>query len=175
VLDILFDTLVRWLAPVLAFTCDEAWTARHGTDECVHLHRFREVPLAWRDDALADKWARVRDIRRVITGALEIERREKRIGASLEARPTVHLGGEDLALVADLDMAELAITSGIELTDAPAPADAFRLEDVEGVAVVPALAGGERCARCWQQHDRLSAEGLCERCEAAVAAWRAAA
>jgi len=175
VLDILFDTLVRWLAPVLAFTCDEAWTARHGEGECVHLHRFREVPSAWRDDALAAKWARVRDIRRVITGALEIERRDKRIGASLEARPTVHLGADDLALVADLDLAELAITSGIALTAAPAPADAFRLEDVDGVAVVPARAGGERCARCWQQVEELSAEGLCERCEAAVAAWRAAA
>ena len=175
VLDILFDTLVRWLAPVLVFTCDEAWTSRHGTEDCVHLHRFGDVPAAWRDDALATKWARVRDIRRVITGALEVERREKRIGASLEAAPTVHLGEEDLALVADLDMAELAITSGIALTAAAAPAHAFRLEDVDGVAVVPALAGGERCARCWQQHDRLSAEGLCARCEAAVAAWRAAA
>jgi len=175
VLDILFDTLVRWLAPVLAFTCDEAWTSRYGGDDCVHLHRFREVPTAWRDDALAAKWARVRDVRRVITGALEIERRDKRIGASLEAKPTVHLGEGDLALLADLDMAELAITSGIELTAEPAPAGAFTLEDVAGVAVVSKRAGGERCARCWQQVERLSPEGLCERCEAAVAAWRAAA
>jgi isoleucyl-tRNA synthetase len=117
----------------------------------------------------------VRDIRRVITGALEVERREKRIGASLEAKPIVHLAGADLTLVAGLDLAELAITSGIELTDAPAPPEAFRLEEVTGVAVLPALAGGERCARCWQQVDQLTPEGLCARCEAAVAAWRAAA
>ena len=175
VLDILFDTLVRWLAPVLVFTCDEAWRARHGGDDCVHLELFRDVPTAWRNDALASKWARVRDIRRVITGALEVERRDKRIGSSLEARPVVHLGTADLELVADLDLAELAITSGIELSAAPAPADAFTLEDVEGVAVVPARAGGERCARCWQQVAELSEAGLCGRCEAAVAAWRAAA
>ncbi len=175
VLDILFDTLVRWLAPVLVFTCDEAWTTRHGTDDCVHLHRFRAVPTAWRDDALAAKWARVRDIRRVITGALEIERRDKRIGASLEAKPTVHLTPADLALVADLDLAELAITSGVAVSEAPAPAEAFRLDDVEGVAVVPGLAGGELSKIAWAADGAVSAEGLCERCEAAVAAWRAAA
>jgi len=176
VLDILFDTLVRWLAPVLVFTCEEAWAARHGeAASSVHLEPFRAVPAGWRDDTLAARWARVRDIRRVVTGALEIARRDKRIGASLEAKPTVHLGTEDLALLEGLDLAELAITSGVTLSTTAAPADAFGLEDVAGVAVVVELAGGERCARCWQQHDRLSEEGLCERCEAAVAAWRRAA
>ena len=176
VLDILFDTLVRWLAPVLVFTAEEAWRARHGDDAgSIHLEDFKPVPATWRDEALATKWARVRDIRRVVTGALEIERREKRIGSSLEARPTVHLTAEDLTLLDGLDLAELAITSGIVLVADAAPEGAFRLDDVADVAVVPGLAGGERCARCWQQFDTLDADGLCPRCAAAVAAWHAAA
>ncbi len=176
VLDILFETLVRWLAPVLVYTCDEAWRARTGdSDGSVHLEDFLPVPTGWRDAALAERWGRIRDIRRVVTGALEIERREKRIGASLEARPTVHVTAADRRLLDGVDLAELAITSGIELTEAPAPADAFRLEEVEGVAVVPGLAGGERCERCWQQFPTLNTDRLCERCAAAVAAWRPAA
>ncbi|TVQ33943.1 MAG: isoleucine--tRNA ligase [Geminicoccaceae bacterium] len=176
VLDLVFDRLVRWLAPVLVFTAEEAWLARHGeAAESVHLQDFAACDPAWRDEALARKWARVRDIRRVVTGALEIERRDKRIGASLEAAPVVHLEADDMALLAGLDLAELAITSGIELTTVPAPDDAFRLEEVGGVAVVPRLAGGHKCVRCWQQFDELDGDGLCPRCAAAVAAHRAAA
>ncbi len=176
VLDLVFDRLVRWLAPVLVFTAEEAWLARHGEGaESVHLQDFAPADPAWRDDGLAQKWARVRDVRRVVTGALEIERREKRIGASLEAAPIVHLEVDDLALLAGLDLAELAITSAIELTTVPAPPDAFRLADVDGVAVVPRLAGGVKCVRCWQQFAAVDADGLCPRCTAAVAAHPAAA
>ena len=84
---------------------------------------FPELPAGWRNAALGARWARVREIRRVVTGALELERREKRIGASLQACPTVHLGPSDRALLEGLDLAELAITSGIVLADGPAPAE----------------------------------------------------
>src|SRR6185312_2481382 len=92
VLDLTFDCLTRWLAPVLCFTAEEAWLARHGDapETSVHFQTYAEVPAAWRNDALGQRWARVRDLRRVVTGALELERAQKRIGSSLQAAVTVH-------------------------------------------------------------------------------------
>jgi isoleucyl-tRNA synthetase len=172
VLDELFRCLTAWLAPVLVFTAEEAWLTRHPDGGSVHLRTFPEVPAEWRDPELGERWERVRRVRRVITGALELERKEKRIGASLQAAPTVYLGEAERAAVEGLDLAELAITSGIELTSGAAPEGAFALEDVPGVAVVPGLAEGEKCARCWQVLPEVAAspEHLCRRCTAAVAA-----
>ncbi len=151
VIDKLFNCLVTWMAPMLPFTMEETWTSRYGDGACVHLEQFPAVPADWRDDALAAKWAKIRTVRRVITGALEVERREKRIGSSLEAHPVVHV--TDPALMAALegkDMADIAITSQLTLSADPAPAGAFTLDDTPGVAVVPGLAEGRKCARSWK-------------------------
>ena len=96
VLDQLFACLTAWLAPVLVFTAEEAWLARFPSeDDSVHLRLFPELPAAWHDPALGARWERIRRIRRVVTGALEVERREKRIGSSLEAAPQVFVTGDD--------------------------------------------------------------------------------
>jgi isoleucyl-tRNA synthetase len=152
VLDTLFSTLTAWFAPILCFTMEEVWLSRFPDDEgSVHLRTFPEVPAGWRDEALAAKWRKVRTLRRVVTGALEIERRDKRIGSSLEAAPVVHVaGGGYLEAMKDVDLAEIAITSQASLVTSEAPAGAFRLDDVPGIAVVPALAAGRRCARSWR-------------------------
>ena len=89
VLDQLFRATVTWLAPMLPFTAEEAWLARYPSEDgSVHLELFPELPSSWRDDALAEKWRKVRSVRRVVTGAIEIERAPKRIGFSLEAAPS---------------------------------------------------------------------------------------
>jgi isoleucyl-tRNA synthetase len=170
VLDQLFHCLVRWLAPVLAFTAEEAWQARFPSEQgSVHLELFPELPQAWRDPALAARWERVRRVRRVITGALEVERREKRIGASLQAAPVVYVTADDEAAIGELDMAELSITSGIEVVGGEPPAEAYTLPEVPGVGVLPRLAGGAKCGRCWQVLPEVeTAGGLCQRCAAAV-------
>ena len=147
----LFDNLVKWLAPILPFTTEEAWLARYPDAVSVHLEQFCEIPAEWKNDELAAKWRKVRQVRRVVTGALEIERREKRIGSSLEAAPIVHVADAELrAAIADVDMAEISITSDITILDSEAPAGAFVLEDVKGVGVVPAMAQGTKCARSWR-------------------------
>ncbi|GBD44815.1 Isoleucine--tRNA ligase [bacterium HR40] len=176
VFDILFETLVRWLAPVLVFTAEEAFLTRHpSADGSVHLEQFPEIPAVWRDEALARRWERIRRVRRVITGALERERKEKRIGASLLAAPLVWLTAEDAEALGGVDLAELAITSGIELRVGEPPAEAFRLEEVPGVGVVVRLAQGRKCARCWQvRRDVDAASELCPRCADAVAAFEPA-
>ena len=147
----LFDNLVTWLAPMLPFTTEEAWLARYPNAVSVHLEQFRDIPAEWKNEELAAKWRKVRQVRRVITGALEIERREKRIGSSLEAAPVVYVTDAELrAAIADIDMAEVSITSDITILDSDAPEGAFTLDDVKGVAVVPAMAKGTKCARSWR-------------------------
>ena len=152
VMDIAFHCLTRWFAPVLCFTTEEVWQSRFGiSDDSVHLQQFVDMDAAWHDDALAAKWDKIRQVRRVVTGALEIERREKRIGSSLEAAPVVHIGDAELMRALDgQNMADICITSQIELTDTPGPSDAFTLEEVAGVAVVPKLAEGKKCQRSWK-------------------------
>jgi len=152
VLDHMFRCTVTWLAPLLCFTAEEAWSSRYGADApSVHLQLFPEVPSSWRDDRLAEKWRKVRSVRRVVTGALEIERAQKRIGSSLEAHPIVHVSNAELAeAVLDLDLAEICITSAATLVEDEGPTGAFRLPDVDGVAVVSNLAEGTKCARSWK-------------------------
>ncbi|MFO1174221.1 MAG: isoleucine--tRNA ligase [Paracoccaceae bacterium] len=173
VLDILFQRLTTWLAPILAFTMEEVWLCRHpGEDSSVHLVDMPETPADWLDEPLAQKWDMVRRVRRVVTAALEVQRTAKVIGASLEAAPVVHV--EDAAVLKALksvDFADLCITSAIQVTGDPAPQEAFRLGDVPGVGVVFELAEGEKCQRCWKILPDVGShrhEGTCARCDAAL-------
>jgi isoleucyl-tRNA synthetase len=152
VLDQLFRCTVTWLAPMLCFTAEEAWLSRFGADAgSVHLQAFPEVPAQWRDGALAEKWGKVRLVRRVVTGALEIERAQKRIGSSLEADPFIYVSDPSLAeALIDIDLAEVCITSAGTLVESEGPAEAFRLPEVPGVAVAVRLAEGRKCARSWK-------------------------
>jgi isoleucyl-tRNA synthetase len=146
----IFDCLVTWLAPVLPFTMEEAWASR-GHDGSVHLAEFAAVDPGWRDEALAARWAKVRRVRRVVLGALEVERQEKRIGASLEAHPVVRIADADLrAAVEAVDFADVVIASAVTIEAGdPAPGD-FTLPEVPGVGVAVRLAEGRRCARSWR-------------------------
>jgi isoleucyl-tRNA synthetase len=172
VLDALFHRLTTWLAPVLVFTMEEVWLERYpGEESSVHLVDFPETPRAWRDDPLADSWAAVRRVRRVVTGALEVQRVAKVIGASLEAAPVVHVDGSTAALLSGVEFADICITSAITVTEAPAPGDAFRLDDVAGIAVVFAPAPGGKCERCWKILPDVGTHahaGVCARCNAAL-------
>ncbi|GJD43351.1 Isoleucine--tRNA ligase [Methylobacterium cerastii] len=152
VIDEAFRRVVIWLAPVLAFTAEEAWLDRFPSETgSVHLQTLPETPASWRDDALAARWQKIRRVRRVVTGALEIERAAKRIGASLEAAPTVSIAEPELLTALDgVDFADVCITSAIRIEAGEGPADAFRLDDVKGVAVVPVRAEGRKCARSWR-------------------------
>jgi isoleucyl-tRNA synthetase len=152
VIDQLFRCTVIWLAPMLAFTAEEAWLARYPSQEgSVHLELFAELPASWRNEALAEKWRKVRLVRRVVTGAIEIERAGKRIGSSLEAAPIVYVSDPELfAALVDVDLAEISITSAATLVEGDGPPTAFRIDDVKGVAVEVRLAQGTKCARSWK-------------------------
>ncbi len=147
----LFECLVTWLAPMLPFTTEEAWLSLKPDAVSVHLEQFPAVPAQWRDDALEAKWEKIREVRKVVTGALEIERKDKRIGSSLEAAPVVYIADADLlAALQGQDFEEICITSGLTIVAGEAPEGAFRLAEVPGVGVEPKLAEGEKCARSWR-------------------------
>ncbi|WP_296479270.1 class I tRNA ligase family protein, partial [Roseinatronobacter sp.] len=173
VLDILFHRLTTWLAPVLVFTTEDVWLSRFpGDDASVHLQDFPDTPADWLNEPLAQKWLGVRQARRVVTAALEIQRRDKVIGASLEAAPVVHVRDEQVfAALKSLDFADICITSAIALTADPIPAEAFRLPEVQGVGVIFEHAEGEKCQRCWKISPDVGThkhQGTCARCSAAL-------
>ncbi|MBX3596049.1 MAG: isoleucine--tRNA ligase [Rhizobiaceae bacterium] len=150
----LFECLTKWLAPVLPFTTEEAWLDRNPDAKSVHLEQFPEIPANWRNDALAEKWREIRQVRGVVTAALELERAKKVIGSSLEAVPMVWLDNPSFASkIAAEDFAEVCITSDLVYADGAAPKDAFRDGDDGGAAVVIELSqarGLTKCARSWR-------------------------
>ena len=181
VLDRVFDCLTAWLAPILCFTAEEAWQARGAAaaEDSVHLRLFPELPETWRDHDLDRTWQKIRALRRVVTGALEVEREAKRIGSSLQAHPVIYADRSHLAALDGIDLAEIAITSDATLSGAAAPEDAFRLDDVTGVAVVVGAAQGTKCQRCWKILPEVGAHAVfpdvCGRCADAVEAFGVAA
>jgi isoleucyl-tRNA synthetase len=173
-IDEIFRRVVTWLAPILCFTMEEAWLLRFGGEnESVHLHTFFETPAEWRDHPLIEKWTRVRALRRVVTGALEIVRAAKTIGASLEAAPVLYVKeASDAALFETVDLAEIAITSRASVEIGDGPADAFRLAEVPGAAAMFRPSEGHKCARCWMILPEVGTvkdhDDLCRRCADAV-------
>lgn len=147
----IFECTVTWLAPMLPFTTEEAWLSLKPDAVSVHLEQFPDVPAEWKNEAVAEKWAKIRKVRSVVTGALEIERKDKRIGSSLEAAPVVYVADADLLKALEgLEFEETCITSAITITSGEGPETAFRLAEVQGVAVEPKLAEGVKCARSWR-------------------------
>ena len=175
VLDALFTHIVTRLAPLLCFTMEEAWTTRFGENTSVHLELFPDVPADWANETLVGTWARVRGLRRVVTGALEIARKDRVIGASLEAAPVLYLEDDrNLALIDEKGLAEICITSGARILKGQAPEGAFTLPEYPGVAVVFERAQGNKCARCWmilrEVGHHPDYDDLCNRCADAVSA-----
>jgi isoleucyl-tRNA synthetase len=172
VLDHLHRSLTTWLAPVLVFTAEEAWMSRFGEAASVHLQDFPEAPDRWRDEALAARWANLRDIRRAVTGSLERARADGTIGASLQAAPVLHLPQAEAGLLSPDEWAELAIVSRLTISTEPAPDGAFRHPDRADVAVEFVRADGDKCARCWRVLPEvgtvLAHPALCLRCTDAV-------
>jgi isoleucyl-tRNA synthetase len=151
VMDLCFERLTAWLAPLIPFTTEEAWLTRYpeASSNCGRV--IPDTPAAWRNDAEAARWAKIQQVLEAVTGALEIERREKRIGSALDAAPRVWVADADLlAAFEGVDPAEVFRTSQAELIAGEGPAEAFRLPDRPGVAVDPRRAEGGKCARSWR-------------------------
>ena len=170
VMDLVFERLTAWLQPLVPFTMEEAWTTRFPDAGSNCFRTWPETPAEWRDEAEAARWVHVQSVLEAVTGALEIERREKRIGSALEAAPQVSLADPDMiAAFNGVDPAEVFRTSDARLKAGQGEDGDFRLPESPGVAVLPARAKGHKCGRCWRILPEVKDEGgLCLRCEEAL-------
>ena len=151
VLDILFQALVRYAAPVLVFTAEEVWTTRFPDRGSVHLQELRDLPEAWLDDALAERFATLRALRSQVLEAIEPLRREKVLGSGLEAEVTVP------ADAPEADLAELFITA--------------KVMRGQGDGVTVTRTSDHKCGRCWRHLPEVAEDGdLCGRCDSVVGA-----
>ena len=152
VLDIIFNYLVVWFSPILCFTTEEVLSSRFPNNKSsIHESGFSEVNEEWNNKELFAKWEKIRSVRKVVTGAIELERQEKRIGSSLEAFPTVFISDKEyLKIFSDIDLAEIFITSQAILKEGDGPSDAFRLDEMKMVSVECNLSNGRKCNRSWK-------------------------
>jgi isoleucyl-tRNA synthetase len=157
VVNALFETLTIALAPILSFTSEEAWLSRFGEGSSVHLQALKQAPATWVNDAVFASFEQLREVRRVVTGALELERAEKRIGSSLEANPKVYLPATLKPLFEGVNFADICITSSLTLVFEASPNNAFTLPDVKDIGVVVEKASGIKCARSWRYFDASTA------------------
>ena len=148
-------------------------------DQSIHLQTFPEISDAWCDNDIGSKWEKIREVRRVVLGALEIERAEKRIGSSLQAAPTVYMSEAHAAAFEGVDLAEITITSDAVIKTSPAPENSFTIAELPGLAVVPMKAIGHKCERCWKVLPEVGSNkefgDICNRCVDAVRGYQAAA
>ncbi len=167
VLDALHRCLCAWLAPVLCFTAEEAWCARFGEGDSVHLQPFPALPPEWSDDALAARWTGIRELRAQVTEAAERARREQGIGSSLAM--LARLDGAAFEVLDDAGWAEVVILSQVtRRLQAAVPGETVALQ----VAIEPAP--GDKCVRCWRVLPEVGSvaahAALCLRCADAVLA-----
>jgi isoleucyl-tRNA synthetase len=161
VLDHLHRCLATWLAPVLCFTAEEAWCARFGEQDSVHLQLFPEMPAEWQSATLSSRWDKLRAIRRRITVPIEEARRANIIGSSLQAAVTLPLNEESQSLLTEEQWAMMAIVSSVRVVPAEGEPPAI---------ITPAP--GEKCVRCWRVLEEVGQQPkhptLCMRCADAV-------
>ncbi|MFM8543009.1 MAG: isoleucine--tRNA ligase [Chakrabartia sp.] len=150
VLDMLFQALIRWAAPVIVFTTEEVWQTRYpNPDASVHLLEWPTVDADWADADLIARWGDLRALRTHVTEAIEPLRRDKVIGSSLAAQVVVP------ASAPEADLAELFITGTVTRGQG------------DGVQITPTT--DHKCGRCWRHLPEVAEDGaLCGRCEDVV-------
>ena len=166
-LNLIFDHLVRWLAPSLSFTCEEAWKAK-GNTSSIHLEDFLKASQDFKNNDIANKWNIIKNIRKVITGAIEKKRAEKLIGSSLEANIIIYVKEDLKKKIEEINFDEIAITSSFQLLDYKNKKDYFALEEIDDVAVTVEKTDGQKCERCWKYTVILQDKQICQRCDEAI-------
>jgi isoleucyl-tRNA synthetase len=147
--------MLRWMAPFLSFTAEEAWKV-FGHSPSIFLEEYAEIGSP--DTALLAKWERIRAVRDLANKEIEALREKGQVGSSLQARLLITAGPEDHALLASLgeDLKFVFIASAV------------RLEPGEALAIQAQPSADTKCERCWHWRDDVGTDAahatLCGRC-----------
>ena len=150
------QAMLRWMAPFLSFTAEEAWKLLEPAAVSIFTETY--LDLGTPDAALLARWARVQAIREVVNKAIEDVRAQGGVGSSLQAKVRIGAAGGDLVLLQSLgeDLKFVLISSQVDVVEAP--------ELI--VTVTPSTA--TKCERCWHWRDDVGHDaahpGLCGRC-----------
>ena len=169
VLEQLFICLSSWLAPVLCYTAEEAWLSYKDNDKSsIHLEEFPKISSKFNNEKLLKKWSLLRSIRRVITGALEVARKDRIIGSSLDAKIIIYSKNKDhINLLKEVDLNELSIVSDSSIIKESIPSAAYKEQNIEDIGVLVLRAEGNKCERCWKMETNLK-NSICERCSEVI-------
>ena len=140
ILNIILNSLLKWFAPILSFTTEEIYQLVSKKNKSIHLEKFLDYPKKFENFELNDKWIELLKIRDVCNLSIEQKRAEKIIGSSLEASLKINLGKKNLNLVKSVDLAELCITSSVEVVES----------NNDQIFVETTKANGEKCPVCWK-------------------------
>ncbi len=166
-LNIIFNHLVRWFAPSISFTSEEAWKAM-GNKESIHLQDFLQCKNEYEDNQLNEKWNLIKNIRKVATGAIEKIREEKIIRSSLEAHIDIFVSAESYKKLEKVMFDEITITSSFSLYVIDEKSNGFSIEDISDVIVKASKVNGEKCQRCWKYEAKLINDEVCDRCNTVI-------
>ncbi|MAV63617.1 MAG: isoleucine--tRNA ligase [Candidatus Marinimicrobia bacterium] len=166
-LNIVFNYLVRWFAPSIAFTTEEAWKAM-GNKTSIHLEDFLSCKSLYENNDINTKWSIVKNIRKVATGAIEKLREDKIIRSSLEAHLDIHVGDNIFKKIQDVSFDEITITSSFKLSTIDTYSSGFELEEFPDIKVKASKVDGHKCLRCWKYEDQLIEDEICKRCHDAI-------
>ena len=166
--------LTKLMAPVLSFTAEEIWQGipeRQRETDSVHLTQFPKADPRYRDTELEKRWEQLLDVRSKVQAELENKRREKLIGAPLEAKVLIDANPEKYDLLKryeqDEDLPGLFIVSQVELKKVT------HLPHYPDFEVKVVKAEGVKCSRCWRYQTSVGANAahpeLCDRCVEAIA------
>jgi len=163
----IYECLTAWLAPILAYTAEEAWSYRpEGVFEdaaSVHLREFPTIPESWHNPAIAGKWFAIRELREQVTAAIEPLRADKTIGSSLEALPIITVDENMAKAIEGQNLPDIFITSDVTI------------EQGGEISVKIEKTPGEKCVRCWKTLPEVETnDSICNRCAAVVGQKKAA-
>ena len=153
VLNIVLESLLKWLAPILVFTTDEIFSLISKKNESIHEHYFVKIPTKWKNEELDERWSKLFKIKQEANIAIETKRSTKEIGSSLEADIKLTVNKKIYELLKNLNLAEYFITSKAEII----------LSDKEEIKIDIKKASGKKCERCWK-----ILEKKCNRTECAI-------
>ena len=163
VMDILFKSLTTWLAPIICFTAEEAWQNRYKDQEnSVHLQTYFKSESGWNNETLGNKWTEIRELRSMVTTAIEEKRKDGLLGSSLQARVIIEANESIYNKLNDIDLPEIFICSDVEMNLNNKLENNYIDVEVE-------LASGGKCLRCWKVVKEVKDDiEICNRCSSII-------